>query len=65
MGHSCSAADDIPRADELRALVKDLWDMRLAKLRKSVDLMVTQQKTYAKVSVSYWDCDALHYISVQ
>ncbi len=46
-----SAAEDIPQADEVRALVKDLWDVRLAKLRKSVDHMVTQQETYGKVGV--------------
>ena len=44
-----SAPDDIQRADEVRALVKDIWDLRLAKLRKSIDLMVTQQETFGKV----------------
>ena len=44
----CSAPDDIQRADEVRALVKDIWDLRLAKLRKSIDLMVTQQETFGK-----------------
>lgn len=48
----CSVAEDIPRADEVRALVKDLWDLRIAKLRKSVDHMITEQETYGKVSVS-------------
>ena len=47
---TCSASDDISRADEVRALVKDLWDLRIAKLRKSVDQMITQQETYGKVS---------------
>jgi GINS complex subunit 2 len=45
----CSAPDDIPRADEIRALVKDIWDLRLAKLRRSIDLMVTQQEIFGKV----------------
>lgn len=45
----CSASDDIQRADEVRALVKDIWDLRLAKLRKSIDLMVTQQEIFGKV----------------
>lgn len=44
-----SASEDIPRADEVRALVKDIWDLRLAKLRKSIDQMITQQETYGKV----------------
>ena len=46
-----SAAEDISQADEVRALVKDLWDVRLAKLRKSVDHMMTEQETYGKVGV--------------
>ena len=45
----CSASDDVSRADEVRALVKDIWDLRLAKLRKSTDLMIRQQETYGKV----------------
>ena len=44
-----SASEDVPRADEVRALVKDIWDLRLAKLRKSIDIMITQQETYGKV----------------
>ena len=46
---SCSAGEDVPRSDEVRALVKDIWDLRVAKLRKSVNIMVLQQETYAKV----------------
>ena len=33
----------------MRTLVKDVWDMRQAKLRKGVDQMVAQQETFAKV----------------
>lgn len=44
-----SACDDVPSADEVRAVVKDIWDLRLAKLRKSTDLMIRQQETHAKV----------------
>ena len=33
----------------MRALVKDVWDLRLAKLRKSIDIMIAQQETYGKV----------------
>lgn len=49
--HTCSVAEDIPRADEVRALVKDLWDSRIAKLRKSVNHMISEQETFGKVSV--------------
>ena len=44
-----SAADDVPRADEVRSLVKDVWDLRQAKLRKGVDQMISQQESFAKV----------------
>lgn len=46
-----SAADDIPHADEVRTLIKDIWDLRIAKLRKSIDIMVSQQEVYARVSL--------------
>lgn len=45
-----SASDDIPYADEVRTLIKDIWDLRIAKLRKSIDIMVSQQEVYARVS---------------
>ena len=48
-----SAADDIPHADEVRTLIKDIWDLRIAKLRKSIDIMVSQQEVYARVSLIY------------
>lgn len=44
-----NAADDVPRADEVRTLVKDVWDMRQAKLRKGVDQMIAQQESFAKL----------------
>ena len=45
-----SAADDVSQADEIRALIKDIWDLRTAKLRRSIDQMVAQQATYGKVT---------------
>lgn len=44
-----NVAEDMPRADEVRALVKDLWDLRIAKLRKSVHHMITEQETFGKL----------------
>ena len=44
-----SAAEDIPRADEVKTLIKDIWDMRLAKLRSSIDVFVKSDATHAKV----------------
>ena len=41
--------DDIPRADEIRTLVKDIWDLRVAKLRSSVVTFVGSSAVHAKV----------------
>ncbi|KAI6077633.1 DNA replication complex GINS protein PSF2 [Aix galericulata] len=43
------ASDNIPKADEIRTLVKDTWDTRMAKLRLSADSFVRQQEAHAKV----------------
>lgn len=44
-----SAMDDIPHADETRTLIKDIWDLRIAKLRSSIDTYVKSDATHAKV----------------
>lgn len=46
---SFSASDNIPKADEIRTLIKDVWDTRIAKLRVSADSFVRQQEAHAKV----------------
>ncbi|XP_043563395.1 DNA replication complex GINS protein PSF2 [Chiloscyllium plagiosum] len=43
------ASDNIPKADEIRTLVKDTWDTRIAKLRLSADNFVSQQEVHAKL----------------
>ena len=43
------ASDNIPKADEIRTLVKDIWDTRIAKLRVSADSFVRQQEAHAKL----------------
>jgi len=45
----CSASDDIPDCDQVRMLVKDLADIRTAKLRRGIDEMISQQQIYATV----------------
>lgn len=45
----CSATDDISRADEVKILIKDIWDLRVAKLRSSIDMFVKSDATHAKV----------------
>ncbi|XP_005107947.1 DNA replication complex GINS protein PSF2 [Aplysia californica] len=44
------ATDDVPRADEVRTLIKDIWDLRIAKLRSSVDLFVKSEASHAKLN---------------
>ncbi|XP_075181418.1 DNA replication complex GINS protein PSF2 isoform X1 [Anomaloglossus baeobatrachus] len=43
------ASDNIPKADEIRTLVKDTWDTRIAKLRLSADSFVREQEAHAKL----------------
>ncbi|XP_041377098.1 DNA replication complex GINS protein PSF2-like [Gigantopelta aegis] len=45
-----SATDDIPKADEVRTLIKDIWDLRIAKLRSSIDTFVKSDATHAKLN---------------
>ncbi len=64
----CSASDDILRADEVRTLIKDIWDMRSAKLRKSMDLMMTGGATHGKVreyNTNGMDLCAVCYLSTR
>lgn len=44
-----SCADDIPQADLVKTLIKDVWDIRTAKLRKSIDQMIGKQERHAQV----------------
>lgn len=43
------ASDDIPRADEIRTIVKDIWDIRMSKIRSSVDILIKGAGFYAAV----------------
>lgn len=44
-----NATDNIPKADEIRTLVKDIWDVRAAKLRSNVDKFVKLQASHARL----------------
>ncbi|BFZ13534.1 hypothetical protein BsWGS_16573 [Bradybaena similaris] len=44
------ATDDVPRADEVRTLIKDIWDLRLAKLRSSIDVFIKSGASHAKLN---------------
>lgn len=43
------AAEDIPRSDEIRTIVKDIWDMRMSKLRTSMDALIKSGGTYGRL----------------
>jgi len=45
-----SAPQDIPRADEVKALIKDIWDLRISKLRSSMNEFVKSDSLHAKVN---------------
>lgn len=44
------APDDIPHADQIRTLIKDIWDLRISKLRSSIDTFVKSDSTHAKLN---------------
>ncbi|XP_022667586.1 DNA replication complex GINS protein PSF2-like [Varroa jacobsoni] len=43
------AGSDLPQAEEVQTLVKDLWDIRLAKLRASTDVFIKSDQVHAQV----------------
>ncbi|XP_018328230.1 DNA replication complex GINS protein PSF2 [Agrilus planipennis] len=42
----CSS-DDIPQADEIRTIIKDIWDIRMAKIRNSVNSLIKNSSSFA------------------
>lgn len=44
------AAADIPRCDEVRTLIKDIWDIRTAKLRTSINAFMSAGKASATLT---------------
>jgi GINS complex subunit 2 len=44
------APQDIPRADEVKTLIKDIWDLRIAKLRSSMNEFIKSDSLHAKVN---------------
>ncbi|PSN39966.1 DNA replication complex GINS protein PSF2 [Blattella germanica] len=44
-----AAAEDIPRSDEIRTILKDIWDIRMSKLRSSVDAFIKAGGSHAKL----------------
>ncbi|KAF0770329.1 DNA replication complex GINS protein PSF2 [Aphis craccivora] len=44
------AGEDIPQGNDIKTAVKDLWDLRIAKLRSSVDLFVKEGRVQASLN---------------
>lgn len=44
------AGTDIDRADEIRTAVKDIWDIRISKLRSSVDTFIKSSGRHAQLN---------------
>merc|ERR1712080_724020 len=44
------AAQDVPHADQVRTLIKDIWDIRTAKLRTSIKAFMTSGQVAAKLN---------------
>ncbi|XP_050524803.1 DNA replication complex GINS protein PSF2 [Daktulosphaira vitifoliae] len=44
------ANEDIPKANEIKTAVKDLWDLRIAKLRSSVDMFIKDGRVQASLN---------------
>ncbi|XP_012144613.1 DNA replication complex GINS protein PSF2-like protein [Megachile rotundata] len=43
------ASDDIPDSDAIRTAIKDIWDIRMSKLRTSVDAFLKSEGLHAKL----------------
>ncbi|XP_012262736.2 probable DNA replication complex GINS protein PSF2 [Athalia rosae] len=43
------ASDDIEDSDQIRTIIKDIWDIRMSKLRTSGDSLVKSDSTYGKL----------------
>jgi len=44
------AGEDIQQGNEIKTAVKDLWDLRIAKLRSSVDLFIKKGRVQASLN---------------
>ncbi|XP_050345471.1 probable DNA replication complex GINS protein PSF2 [Nymphalis io] len=44
-----AAAEDIPRAAEIKTIIKDIWDIRMSKLRTSMDALMKSGGSYGRL----------------
>lgn len=43
------AAEDVPHSEEIRTIIKDIYDIRMAKLRTAVDYIVSGEDEYSRL----------------
>lgn len=44
-----TAPEDVPHSEQIRTVIKDIWDIRAAKLRTSMDIIIKGEGSYAKL----------------
>ncbi|KAB7498202.1 putative DNA replication complex GINS protein PSF2 [Armadillidium nasatum] len=44
-----AGAEDVPNAQQVKTLIKDIWDLRIAKLRTSIAEFIKGEGTHAKL----------------
>lgn len=43
------ASEDVPRASEIKTIIKDIWDIRMSKLRTSMDALMKSGGSYGRL----------------
>ncbi|KAF5298065.1 hypothetical protein FQA39_LY11833, partial [Lamprigera yunnana] len=43
------ASEDISKADEVRTIIKDIWDIRMSKIRSSIDILIKNGESFAVI----------------
>lgn len=44
-----AASDDVPNAAEIKTMIKDIWDIRMSKLRTSTDALMKSGGGYGRL----------------
>lgn len=44
-----TAPEDVPQSDEIKTLIKDIWDIRCAKLRTTTDMFIKGEGEMVKL----------------
>ncbi|KAI8434657.1 hypothetical protein MSG28_003190 [Choristoneura fumiferana] len=44
-----NAPEDVPRASEIKTIIKDIWDIRMSKLRTSIDTLMKSGGNYGRL----------------